>query len=638
MPHSVNLPLIKTPYREPAVRILTGSGLLLLVSAAAFAILFSQNPAILSNLKTLSAFSATAGICLSSFALGSCLLAISYRKKTPPVEQTAKQNEQQVKYIDITSKELKEPPKATVLQKEPEVPPPAIQRQPAAEPPKTQERIAEGPQVITEQQALERAPINYLTQTIFPPLFDAFEKTLIALINANNRVMKTEDPSIDQKVQETRRNLETLFQSLIRKPELYVKQLLSFFGKGKTSHSICTRRLIAAVNSQNEDKMKEAKAEYDAMIAGHSLYGALLKTFQSTKTSAEILQSLPGLLEKHFCLPDEALKSLGMLILKEIFKDADRNPKLVAELDTLRKHAGNKKFENLADAFLLKVLDLSSQSNQLAQWQNDLMQYILKNLVKKNINVILGMFAKVIVLLPTLLERSFDKKTLFPKIDETSLLSESTDLIEDDSIQSKLIHLQCQINHERKQPVALIVASELAKAYLPAFKELASKDLESIRKKFEEQLKELNVNVEIVPIKISMHPFKMIKEKTPVSDIALKFVAQLANLFDGLIKKLAKSKIDEMLPPLEVGEKQTFDSIYNTLFTLLFPSIVNGAIGLTKFRPLFEGIITSQGKEIAATLSELQKNQDLQFIYIQKKAVEALDKFTQAFKGVECNP
>ena len=579
-------------YQKSALNGQIASGILVLITAVAVGVILFLHPQISymhANYEAMITFAVVGGLSLTTFVVCSCMRHYGTRRASQNVE-----NRQCIEAM--------------------------VSLQPAT------------PIALEATTTITESPIDYVKQAIIQPLLKAFNDAIKHVIAAD---CVTTDKSIGTKIEEINSCFQTgaeICNHFLDDQQIYVSELLRSFGPGKSiKASVALRRLIAACNSGDLEKLAEVEAEYNRVMQANDF--SEIAEALSSQPPATLMQTLPELLERRFALSDETLKAMGRNILTHIFAQARAKPDVLSALETLKAKADSDHLAKEVEKFVKLVLvEAAISPEKYKEWNDELIKYMLDTTFKKSLCDFLRLAALNIRMLKVLFNKKLEQKKLFIQLDETFLLSESWDCVKQEELQNEIFHLQSEINYDRKE------ANRIAFIALPldtgvqgskkqeGVMELCLQANQNSRKDLDkftnsERVIELGhkhgVSLVAIPVSISDHPFKAFKKKERWirfgGAIATSLPESLLQKLTAFILDLVEPKLMELLPQMDEKEQEDFKALLKNLLSLLIYPIYDGAIGNTAFRQPFEEVITTKGEDLADQIDKLLLDEEITF-------------------------
>ena len=478
------------------------------------------------------------------------------------------------------------------------------------------------------------------------PLLGAFKEAAKGLVIAD---CVTTSKELDKKLEEANwvfQEGEELVNEILKNQEIFIIELLRYFGPGKKPISVALRRAIAAYNAGEATRRTEVFDEYKAIASVHDV--AEISHALKNQSPQALMQNFPSIMERHFSLANQPLKELAIKILHSIFEKTRGNTTVHNALDQLRKKAGSEKeLPEAVEKFIFLVFEEARiDPQQLKEWTESMNQRMLQTTFKKTVCNILSLVAQNIRMLKLLFEEKRERAkisteekneklrqkkieqlhmNLFVACDETFLSSESQDCVAKKVLHKDLVHQQSVINYKRKKEerIALIA---LKAGDTRSYQQLVQEE-ELFKWCFDTQKRDMaelqsinnsggvqelntkhNVRIVAVPIAITDHPFKDFREYEDLIKVGA-FVG--ATLLRPFLPRMIEPKLLQILPKMEGKKRERFNVFTAKLLDLLLDPIYDGAIGDTNFRPVFERIITTKGEALAEALENLLKEPEL---------------------------
>lgn len=605
-------------YQRASFKGQVASGVLTLITVVATAIILGLNPNIsyiTGNYPTWIALGSFGGTTLILFAVFSCL----HQKGKRQALQRAENERQQARQAEKLRKAQTETPLA-----EPTV-------------------------------SVEKDPIGHLDQVLIQPILNEFRGALEAVISADCRKMNRDGSEVEDKVKNAFNNCQELFTHFLQNKYIYVSELLRYFGPGKTTKSVALRRLIAAYNSGDAEKLQGVRAEYEAIARANDFTEIAKALSDRSKTNAELMQELPNLLADLFSLPDAHLKEFGVKVLNRVFIPPTTLTVAVnKELNTLRSLTTQpKKFAKQLEKLIKAALEEAHIPDETYdEWNQELITYMLNTTFKGIIFGFLGSVARNVRILKLMFKKMGDgsgeipKKDLFLQLDKAFLEAESRDCITNEALQRDLFHLQSEINFGRKDETRKVALIALPEGDNRTFEQLeqdevlslffaanehSREELKKITQTYRNQLlKTHHVRLVAVPVAISDHPFKKFKDY----EGTVKFAAfLLKGFFPYIADTFVKPRAEASMPKMDGEDQKKFDEFFKVIVNLLVDPIYDGAIGDTKFTRDFQRIITNEGEELAKSLDQLLLQEEISFEEIRdvwtRSVRDVARKFTE---------
>ncbi len=466
------------------------------------------------------------------------------------------------------------------------------------------------PQPVTEQQS-----------EIIPALINALFKTGPEFIHVSNNLPSTTQP-IQEPIHTIFKQIYELMAKNLGKPELCLYELLSCYGPGKVGEDLALRRLIAAHNSGNAEKFTQTLREYEAIQRGNTLCESLTQLLNPNLSNAEILAQLPQIMKNHFCIVNEELEGIGSKLLDEIFKSLNPKDDAVEQsLTALIRNDGNDSTEKF------KVFMREAFASAKPNIPHDVFTGLSEQLIEPMIAHQLAYSTKMhlpkittaIHLLNTLSLNSSSMEELFPYIDQTSLLYESSDCLgETRKMQKELFAIQSACK-------ALFVCdpnTDIVNIFGQLEEEKENPQVLALAQKYGKR-------IFVVPAAIPNHPFKNIITNIRDSSLASAASKVLSNTWTDLGKATIRDKVraeintaknelnipgtiktvlSRILPPVDPLDQENFENLIINIINLMIEPIVFGII-LDQNKP-FEGVLTGSGHELADALEALTNQQE----------------------------
>jgi len=584
-------------YQDPAFKAQIASGILVVISTVALFIILASNPPIASAINTFQAMvtlGTVGSASLAIFAVSSCIQTLAAKK---------------LKQDLANARALTELPPLQV----------------------------EAPVEVAVN--LEQQPIEYIKQVVVLPIVRAFHAGIKGLVIANSVTMSEEFTSKVKSIDTAFEDAEQLFNDFVNNPQIYIAELLRFFGPEKKPLTIALRRWIAAYNSGKPEMIQMVSDEYHAAASAHD-YKAISQALK-TQSNEALMANLPILLENHFALANVKLKELAINIMHQIFQDTRTNTKVLQALTQLKKKADSSALPIAMEHFLKLVQEEAHISNeQYMMWQEDLTRRMLQTTFKRTVCNALSVLARNIRLLGFMFDQKKTQTELFGRLDETFLLSESDDCITKFALQKDLYHILNLFNSSRTNEEHKYTLVALPEGDTRSYEELIEQEeifkicfaskkadfavLEKINQSTE--IVALNrkhqVRIVAVPVTINDHPFKKFKRHETAIRI-------FAPLLKKVLPPIIKPKMKQLLPKMSGNNKARYDRFVETLIDTMLSPVFNGAIAFTDFRPIFEKVISTKGEVLAEKIEALLRSppEELNFEKIR-------DAWTEAVRGV----
>lgn len=493
-------------------------------------------------------------------------------------------------------------------------------------------------EVIEDSQLLLVEPLaamKNLEENIFPPLIHGLHNALRELILAHGRCTENTTKAMEKAVKLDRAfqhsfyGHDSLLSICLRKPEIYLLELLSYFGRGKTKESVATRRLIAAFNSGNPDKIAQATAEYEGMRNGHDLREVeeLLRTHGSLADFFELMKG-------HFSINDDKLYGIGCAMLDLIAERVQDNAIILEKFRSLE--ADVEQIETfLQEAF--KAARFNPE--EIRTFSEECMEHMVETQFISVMRRVLAMVAKNIRLLPSLFEQGADHEQLFPEVQVTHLVGESGEFFNEETRDEWVGILEAQeaLNHTIDDQAARIAF--LKQDALTAYRELCPECTV-------DDTVEAPAGYVALRVHISDHPFKQIRaeqdskyakaeswwlSRSTVNSIA----GWLLGHFEGFIIKLAKPGIMKLLPQMGPGEKARFEELIESTLKGMFLPVFDGSINTdSPYNEHFQAVINGAGATLAARIDVLVKKPELTHEDIRDVLVVGFDNLAKGFRRI----
>lgn len=491
--------------------------------------------------------------------------------------------------------------------------------------------------------ALKEDPVSYLKTVLIQPIFKATRLAVLTLLIGDCLKVKGDIVEAYKQLDDVFKNLEQLTNSQLDNPKLFVGEFLRYFGKGKKTKDAHLRRAIAAFNSGDPEIYKEIRKEYEGWSRGVQ-FGEVLHDLKHLGT-AELMKQFPTLLEKHFCLSDEKLKSIGSEILRYIFNLTSSNQKVLDELNNLKQKALHVKhpFAIIADVehFIRSVFDQANvEEQQLKDWNTQILTHVFTVQFRDGVCRALGTLAYNFEIFYQMITEK-DNNAILILLDQTFLLAESNEAIKKTELQKSVYKLQSEINLKKKEEdrVAFLILDNSDSRSLETLKENEEifmwclKDPPSPKlnkaehKKITEIETECGVRLIPVPIFIPNHPLKIFKEHESL----IRFGSNAVKYLLPIVKRLILPKIHARLPKMSTEEIACFDHLFHETLTVFFSPIQHAVIHKTDLTPVFEKVVQAHGKQLANQMQALIADKDVDFEKISQTWTEELHAISRSF-------
>lgn len=622
------------------------SGILLAVSVIAIGIIGALHPQIGSVVFEVSVLGVVGGAGLITFVIASCALCRANRK-----EKEAQEQAKVLENLKLLEEGAPETDRSYLEDTDNlgDAPDDAIVDEPDSLSSETPTSSTQTPSK-KKSSAAAGFPANdfikKISTEILPPILEALREGIIALINADARISGKDAKNAALAAGAAIRAARGFIERQISKPELHIAELLSNFGRGKVSLDKALICVFAAHNSQNVQKYEEAVRYYNIIASGNN-FSDIQQALNARDVDLDALYSqFPQMLENHFCLDNEPLKSLGMEVLNRIF--AGTPTKNVRKALTALRNR-KKDFVEETEKFIQLVFkEARLDSKTLVEFNNRLIEHSLETQMMKSIRYILMLVSQNMRSLKQMLGTA-DKATLYPALNQTLLLSISHEYILNPELQKELMALQCNINaslKENQRFYFLIFSSREEAARDRRFADLPKAE-PSVYKKQAAAVREFEHthHVVLVPVKIALadHPMKDFKEwEGTLSTLggALNFFGALDGILDKLknyLKDNTLSQVAEVLPNFSAQELEELKTLFDALITPLLGPIYNGAIGNTSFRQPFREVISRQGDMLANELEQLANDPGLSFETLRDTGCRAIAELAEQFNEINAS-
>ncbi len=482
--------------------------------------------------------------------------------------------------------------------------------------------VAGPPDPVSGQEAAqpEKTILAQIQEDIIPPIFDAIGGTILSIVKVHARANGKKEPS-DEEINNWTAKCKDLFNTSIQDPRLLAAEILRFFGRGKMKLSVAKRRVLAAYNSGDKKLYKQTKTRYNAVMGGND--AQKLKKFLDKNTNkVALLNNFPAYFAKHFTLINKDVKELGQEILKTIFADAIE----IEGIDQAIKHLRKKPSIEAAEEFVRFVFERAKlDETTLENWKERIEKEIIAPQLANGLSNMMNVLARNLRLLPTLFQEKINKKTLYPHIQTTFLLSESIDLKADE----KRLSLQSAVNYGRKNDQKFTLVKEDKDTGLILC--FAPDEQKKLRKKYN-----VPENILFVPTAINDHPFIETRKKLPENKLGRKLVEGMFSLFEKSMPSYLEPYLSKALPKmLDEGLQTKLGSVVDIALKNLLRPIFDGSISRSNpFREHFEKIISTKAPQLAQELDHLHQTTDLETL--KTACIEAFKELTDEFNKVAC--
>jgi len=654
----------ETPLPQAPQHGMIASGILIVISGVALGIILATNPTAAGSFTQIATFGTIGGVSLLTLVICTALTCRNKRRQTREREDIHRQRESERREFERQEADRQRVGREQAQLRVDE------ERLRQAEDRREGLALLRGEDVrevvdvesVRDVARAERSEFDTFREDVMPNLLDAFGRAVVQVTQAHARLTGKGAPS-QREVEALFAEAKELMALCLDKPELYLAELVRCFGRGKNKPSVGLRRLVAAHNGGNEVKLQEVLRQNTAIERGNNL-ALVARRLHSRESNAAILAAFPEIMDGHFSIDDEFLHGIGGELLRKIFERMAGNRTIDQALTQLRRNAPPERctkkemeaFTKEVEAFMkLAFAEARIPRREMEEMSARFIEHMIANQLMQNVEKMLGMVARNIRLLPSMFADSVDPHELFPQIDETFLLSESSDCLgETEEMQAELIRLQSAINYDRPEAgrVAFLVLdpaddrryqtlydnNEVVRMCFDAnrgnydLEELARignrRDVQVLGRKWDKRIL-------VVPVSISDHPFKQVR--SALNKVPNWLLRTLYTVFKGFIPGLVKPGIQEILPALEPREQQRFDRFVDSMLGMLMRPIYDGSINnSSEFRRPFEAVITGQGEQLANRLEGLVNNQGepLTFEGIREVWVEEVDNVAQGYQDL----
>ncbi len=490
-----------------------------------------------------------------------------------------------------------------------------------------------------------RRVIDQVHETV-PVLLQAGENAVKGLVEAHQSVTGRRH-NLDTEIATSFLDVRELIHSNLSDRNSYFNQLLDLYGPGFQNSHLRLRNMIAANNSAANDKYVQVHESFIALEQGRNI-GDIMSLLTENQNPA-ILAQLPQTLHATFSVDDDVLKAMGRQLLEAIFgsHNLEGDQDIQNALNALKAEAervrDSGKFSKKMNGFLRLALQKATlDEEEVDQLCNQVIEHILNNQFKENIQSFLGLVARNFELLPRLLEEDLPKNEFFAEVDRILLLSESGHCINNTQRGrcAQLLQLQSEINvaQSDNSKVALVVRGEHSTEILDLCIQENSDNRANLaqieaRADVQELAQRLGVEIIAVPITtIADHPFKKLRDWRGTIRSFASYIAPLAKK---ILRERGEAAIKDYFPFMTREDREALDPLVHTTVEALFEPLRDGVIkSSSPFRTRLEPVIREQCQTIATSLNELMGRDEITVIEIMDEASRLIQGFADALATI----